>query len=252
MKVSFLGSGTSTGIPEIGCPCKVCTSTDKRDRRLRSSVVVEEKGLRLLIDCGPDFRWQMIRTGITSLDAVLITHEHYDHVGGLDDLRPFCKRKFMDVYAEGYVADALRERIPYAFYDNKYPGVPNLQLRSIQNEPFPIGDVLVTPIRLLHGRLPIFGYRIGDMAYLTDFNAIPEEEYVKLQGLDALVIDALRDEAHVSHETVEQALRQIEKIRPRRSYLIHMSHHFGLHAEREKQLPANVFVAYDGLELSLP
>lgn len=251
MKVLFLGSGTSTGNPEIGCKCEVCTSQDKRDWRLRASVLVEVNNRHLLIDCGPDFRWQVLRADVATIDAVLITHEHYDHVGGLDDLRPFTKEKDLNIYAESYVANALRNRIPYAFSEKKYPGVPNLRLVPTQNEGFEVLGIPVTPIRLMHGRLPIFGYRIGNMAYLTDFNSIPEEEYAKLEGLEVVIIDALRDEKHISHQTVEQALIQIDRIQAKRSYLIHMSHHFGLHAEREMQLPENVFVSYDGLELSL-
>ena len=251
MKIHFLGTGTSTGNPEIGCHCKVCTSKDKKDWRLRASVVVEVAGVHILIDCGPDFRWQMIRSGLLELDAVLITHEHYDHVGGLDDLRPFCKVKGLDVYAEDYVVEAIRSRIPYAFREQKYPGVPDLNLVSVAHAPFFIKGVEIVPIRLMHGRLPIFGYRVGNMAYLTDLKIIPEEEYPLLEGLEVLIIDALRDEEHLSHETVEQALRHIEKIRPKRACLIHMSHHFGLHAEREKLLPENVFISYDGLVLEL-
>lgn len=251
MKIVFLGTGTSTGNPEIGCRCEVCTSTDRRDWRLRTSLLVETDGCRILLDCGPDFRWQILRSGVTSLDAVVLSHEHYDHVGGLDDLRPFTKDHDLHVYAETYVADAIRNRIPYVFRENKYPGVPNLVLNPIQNKPFFVQSVRVIPIRLMHGRLPIFGYRIGNMAYLPDFISIPEEEYEKLKNLDVLVVDALRDKEHISHETVGQALQQIERIQAQRSYLIHMSHQFGLHAEREKLLPENVFISYDGLEVEV-
>ena len=250
MKIRFLGTGTSTGNPEIGCRCEVCQSKDKRDWRLRASILVETNSRNILIDCGPDFRWQMIKSGVTSLDAVLITHEHYDHVGGLDDLRPFGKLKDVDVFAEEYVAEAIRSRIPYAFPKRKYPGIPNINLHPIENAPFRVEGILITPIRLMHGRLPILGYRIGNMAYLTDIKSIPEEEYEKLQDLEILIIDALREEEHVSHQNIHQAFEQIERIKPRRTYLTHMSHHFGLHAEKERQMPDRVFISYDGLEIT--
>ncbi|MBP9580084.1 MAG: MBL fold metallo-hydrolase, partial [Parabacteroides sp.] len=196
MKVTFLGTGTSTGNPEIGCNCEVCTSKDPRDWRLRASVLVETDGKRLLIDCGPDFRMQMLTHSITKLDGVLVTHEHYDHVGGLDDLRPFCRDKGVDIYAEDNVAEAIVTRMPYAFREFKYPGVPNLELIRITENPFDAAGVWVIPIRVMHGKLPILGFRIGGFAYLTDLKYISDEEVMKLQGLDVLVIDALRKGHH--------------------------------------------------------
>lgn len=249
IKIRFLGTGTSTGNPEIGCHCEVCTSSDRRDWRMRTSLLVQVNEKNILLDCGPDFRWQILHTGITRLDAVLLTHEHYDHVGGIDDLRPFCKNKDVNIYAEKYVCDAIVSRIPYAFYESKYPGVPNLSMHPIDEQPFFIDDLEIIPIRIRHGNLPIFGYRIGSLVYLTDVKSVPETEFPKLENLDVLVIDALRKKTHISHLTVDEALSYIGKINPQRAYLIHMSHHFGLHEQMEKEMPKGVFISYDGLEI---
>jgi phosphoribosyl 1,2-cyclic phosphate phosphodiesterase len=255
MKIRFLGTGTSTGVPEIGCRCDVCTSTDPRDKRLRTSLLVETDGRHLLLDCGPDFRQQML-TALESmpfdkLDGVLLTHEHYDHVGGLDDLRAFSKTEDLNVYAEDYVAEAIKMRIPYAFREHKYPAVVNLNLVPIENKPFTVSGIEIIPVRLMHGDLPIFGYRIGNMAYLTDLKTIPEEEYDKLHNLDILVMNALHEKEHFSHQNTTTALANIERIQPKRAYLIHPSHRFGLHTEMQAQMPTNVFVAYDGLEVAV-
>lgn len=248
MKITFLGTGTSTGNPEIGCSCPVCTSTDKRDWRLRASVLIETEGKHILIDCGPDFRWQALRYKITELDGVLITHEHYDHVGGLDDLRPFCRIKGVDVYAEKYVAEAIQTRIPYVFSVHKYPGIPNLELHYInENELFTVAGINVIPIRVMHNKLPIMGYRIGNVAYLTDLKYIPEEEFAKLKDLDVLIINALKKTEHISHETVNDALNNISRIQPKEAYLIHMCHRIGLHAVVDKELPPHVHYSFDGL-----
>lgn len=250
MKITFLGTGTSTGVPEIGCKCEVCTSTDIKDRRLRASVLVDINDKRILIDCGPDFREQMLGQDFRPLTGVLLTHEHYDHTGGIDDLRPFCKLGDVDIYGSRHTNNMLRERIPYCFAEYKYPGVPSITLHDIDpSQPFIIADTEILPINIMHYKLSIYGFRLGDMAYLTDVKFIPEEEYDKLRNLNTLIISALRTEEHISHQTLNEALANIERISPKRAYLIHMSHQIGLNAEVEKMLPNNVFLAYDGLEI---
>lgn len=249
MKIRFLGTGTSTGNPEIGCKCDVCTSTNTKDHRFRSSALVHVNDKNILIDCGPDFRLQMLNISFEKLDAVLLTHEHYDHVAGLDDLRPFSRFGDVEIYAENYVADVLKKRIPYCFQELKYPGVPNIILNGIDTKPFYVDDIEIIPIRLMHYHLPIFGYRIQNFAYLTDLKTIPEEEYSKLENLDTLVIDALRIQEHISHESLDEALQNIARIAPKKAYLIHMSHHIGLHDVVQSQLPDNVYLSFDGLEI---
>lgn len=251
MRIQFLGTGTSTGVPEIGCKCEVCTSPDHKDKRLRASALLTINNKNILIDCGPDFREQMLTIEFKPIEGVLITHEHYDHVGGIDDLRPFCRFGDINIYAEEYVCTALKERIPYCFTESKYPGVPDITLNAIDNKPFSVDNIEVLPVRVMHHKLPIWGYRIGKFAYLTDMKTLPESEYSKLEGLDVLVISALRHKEHLSHQTLEEALIQIKKIAPKRAYLTHMSHHIGLHEDVQKDLPQNVYLAYDGLIVDL-
>lgn len=252
MKLRILGSGTSTGVPEIGCTCEVCTSNDPRDRRLRASVLVQTDDVTLLMDCGPDFREQALHIPFKKIDAVLVSHEHYDHVGGLDDLRPFCRFGAVPIYVETYTAERLRNRMPYCFVENTYPGVPNIPLREIEPyRPFLVNYTEVLPLRVMHGKLPILGYRIGRLGYITDMLTMPDESYEQLHGLDVLVINALRIEYHHTHQILCEALEAAKRIGARETYLIHMSHHIGLQAEIEKQLPPHVHFAYDGLEIEV-
>lgn len=252
MKLRILGSGTSTGVPEIGCTCEVCTSQNPKDKRLRTSALVKTDDATLLIDCGPDFREQALHISFEKIDAVLITHEHYDHVGGLDDLRPFCRLGAVPIYAETYTAGHLRSRMPYCFVEHTYPGVPNIALREIEpNRPFLVNHTEVLPLRVMHGKLPILGYRIGKLGYITDMLTMPDESYEQLGGLDVLVINALRIENHYTHQILSEALNAAKRIGARETYLIHMSHHMGLQAEIEKQLPPHVHFAYDGLEIAV-
>lgn len=252
MKIKFLGTGTSTGVPEIGCNCEVCTSNNIKDRRLRASVLININGKRVLIDCGPDFRQQILSEPFSQLDAVLLTHEHYDHVGGIDDLRPFCKFADVDIFGNKQTLDALRTRMPYSFTVNKYPGVPKLNLHEVDKDKvFSVDGIDILPINLMHYKLPILGYRIGNFAYLTDVKYILEQEYGKLKDLDLLVINALRIEEHLSHLTLNEALAEVRKIMPKQTYFIHMSHHIGLHDDVQRNLPENVILSYDGLEIEL-
>lgn len=250
MKIRILGSGTSTGVPEVGCTCPVCTSNDRRDARLRTSALVYTDDAVILIDCGPDFRQQMLDTTFGKIDGVLITHEHYDHVGGLDDLRPFCRFGEVPVFAETYTAERLRDRLPYCFAENKYPGVPNIVLNNIEvNQPFNISDVEVVPLRVMHGKLPILGFRIGKLAYITDMLTMPEEVYAQLKGVECLILNALRMNAHITHQSLPEALEVARRIGAKETYLVHMSHQIGRHTELENRLPNGVYLAYDGLEI---
>lgn len=248
MKITFLGTGTSNGVPEIGCECIVCKSANAKDKRLRSSVLIEKGETRILIDVTPNFREQIMDIPFKKIDGVLISHEHYDHVGGMDDLRPFGRFGKIDIYAEKNVSDALKDRIPYCFLSRKYAGLPNLEITEInETEPIWINDVEIIPIRVMHYKLPILGFRIGGFAYLTDVKTVPEEELRKLEDLDLLVVSALRKTEHISHQTLDQALDLIHIINPKKTYLTHLSHQMGLHNEVEQELQASISIAYDGL-----
>lgn len=245
MEVEFLGTGTSFGVPQIGCDCEVCCSVDPRDQRLRTSAIVRVQGKNILIDCGPDFRQQILRASDRKLDALLLTHIHYDHIGGVEDLRPYCLDRYFDIYAQKEVVDGIRDRLPYCFAEQRYPGVPYFQLHPLDYKSFKIGDVEITPLPVLHHKLEIFGYRIGKMAYITDCKYMPDSTLEQLEGIDTLFINALRFREHFSHLSVSEALDLIKKIKPRQSYLIHMGHGIGLHCKTDSELPENVNLAYD-------
>ena len=253
LTVTFTGTGTSHGIPVIACHCDVCSSDDTRDKRLRSSVVVAFDSTVISIDAGPDFRQQMLTNGIEELHAVLLTHEHKDHMAGLDDVRAFNRilGADMPVYCEKRVAEALQREFRYAFSEVKYPGVPAFDVRIIDNETFFVNDEPIIPIRVMHHKLPVLGYRIRNFAYLTDLNHIPRENMALLQGLDVLVIDALRHHSHISHYSLDEALKVIQRLKPVRAYLTHIGHHMVKHAQLSQMLPAGVFAAYDGLVITV-
>ena len=249
----FLGTGTSQGVPVIACDCVVCKSSDLKDKRLRTSVYVEYQGVKVVVDTGPDFRQQMLAQDIQKVDAVLFTHEHKDHIAGLDDIRAFNFKWEMDmpVYAEKRVQDALKREFHYVFSDYKYPGIPQLALEDIvEGTTLNITGVEIEPLRGMHYKLPVFGFRFGDLVYLTDMNSIAEEEKQKMKGADILVVNALRKEKHVSHFNLDEALALIEELKPKRAFLTHLSHLFGKHEEEQKRLPDNVEIAYDGLRLN--
>lgn len=254
MLITILGSGTSTGVPQIGCDCKVCCSDDPRDHRLRCSALVENGDDRILIDCGPDFRQQMLSIQMKRINGVLITHEHYDHVGGLDDLRPFSVFGDVNVYAEDYCARHLIERIPYCFTpkEKRYPGVPAINLQVIAPEKeFQVGETRVIPIRIIHGKLPILGFRISNMAYITDMSTYTEEVIIALQGVSILILNALRHDSHPSHQTIDEAISFSKKVGAKFTYLIHLSHQAGLHEASSDFLPEGVMFAYDGLTINV-
>lgn len=251
MKLTFLGTGTSSGVPMIGCSCPVCRSLDYRDQRLRVSVHLEAAGRSLVIDTGPDFRQQMLRARISQLDGILYTHEHKDHTAGLDDVRAFNFRQQqeMPIFAEPRVIEQLKREFAYVFAEHKYPGVPQVSLHPIADDqqPFDALGLAVQPLRALHYKLPVLGFRIGDLAYLTDANRLPASTMAQLRGADTIVLNALRHEPHISHFTLSEAVAILQELKPRRAYLTHISHQLGRHHEVEATLPPWVRLAYDGL-----
>ena len=251
MKVTFLGSGTSQGVPIIACDCEVCSSPDPMDKRLRSSIMVENEGKTIVVDTGPDFREQMLRAQVKQLDAILFTHAHRDHLAGLDDIRGFNYKmqKAIDVYCEKRVDSAIRKEFYYAFEEPKYPGVPEMNLHHIHHEPFELFDIKIQPIQVFHHKLPVLGFRFNDFVYITDANRIEPKEMEKMKGCEVLVLNALRKEPHISHFTLDEAIALAQQINPQKTYFTHISHQLGLHIDVNKELPANMFLAHDGLEL---
>ncbi|MCB9055533.1 MAG: MBL fold metallo-hydrolase [Chitinophagales bacterium] len=253
MKITFLGTGTSSGVPMIGCTCPVCTSTDKKDNRLRSSIMIESAKTTLVVDTGPDFRYQMLRQKVNKLDAVLFTHPHKDHLAGLDDIRAFnfFQKKPIDIYADSLTEEAIRRDFYYAFSDTKMPGVPELDLYTITLESFVIGDIPVTPILVWHLKMPVLGFRFGKFTYITDANRIDDNEKEKIKGSDVLVLNALRKQKHISHFNLEEAIQLVKELKVPQGYFTHISHQLGKHADIENELPEGIDLAYDGLELKM-
>ena len=246
-KLIFLGTGTSCGVPTIGCNCHTCSSSDPHDKRLRCSVLLETENTRLLIDCGPDFRQQIMPQVFRRIDGILITHAHYDHMGGMDDVRPYCQFGEINVYADPIARRGMLEMLPYCFAEHRYPGVPAIQLHEIhKHEPFRIGDFDIMPFEVMHHELPILGYRIGPLAYITDMKTIDEQEIPYIEGCDTLIVNALRPQPHHSHQTLDEAVAFARRIGARQTWLIHSSHDIGRHAEVNASLPANIQMAYDG------
>jgi len=253
IKVRFLGTGTSQGVPVVACPCAICSSTDKKDKRLRSSILIETENKVFTVDAGPDFRYQLLREKVTRLDGILITHNHKDHIAGLDDVRAFnyLFRKPMDIYASVRDQNAIKKEFSYAFSDSKYPGIPSFQLHTIDENKFSIGSISIQPLPVLHLSMEVLGFRIGDFAYITDTNYIPPSTLKHLLNCKVIVLNALRKEKHVSHYNLEEAVRVLEFLRPERAYLTHISHLLGFHNEVEKELPDFIHLAYDGLRLEI-
>ena len=253
MKVTFLGTGTSQGVPVIGCDCPVCASLDFRDKRTRSAIHIELNGKSFVIDTGPDFRTQMLREKINQLDAVIFTHEHKDHTAGLDDIRPynFSQKKDMPIFGTKKVLNQIKKEFSYIFEEVKYPGVPSVIPHEITNVPFIAEGVSIIPIQVLHYRLPVFGFRFNDFTYITDAKHIEEKELEKIKGSKILVLNALQKNHHVSHFTLEEAIQMVNIIQPEMAYFTHISHKLGNHQEIESSLPSHIRLAFDGLKLKL-
>lgn len=253
MKVTFLGTGTSQGVPVIGCQCATCTSLDFRDNRLRTSIHIATDNNSFIVDAGPDFRQQVLRERIRTLDALLMTHQHKDHTAGLDDVRAFnyLQKKHLPVYGRQEVLDQLKQEFAYAFSDFKYPGIPLIELKTIENRPFEINGTSITPIEVIHFKLPVFGFRIGDFTYITDAKSISAEELDKIKGSKVVVVNALQKEAHLSHFTLSEAVSLLQELKPNKAFLTHISHRMGTYTEVQRTLPDFIRLAYDGLSFEL-
>jgi len=253
MRITILGTGTSQGVPVIACDCEVCVSSNPRDKRLRSSVMIEVDDLNIVIDTGPDFRQQMLREKILKLDSILFTHHHKDHVAGMDDIRAFNYKwkRDMPIYCNKVTGDALKLEFPYIFSGFNYPGIPKVAINIIENKPFNIGKIIIQPIEVLHYKLPVFGFRIKNFVYLTDVSEISAKEKEKMKGADLIILDALRKKTHLSHFTLEQALSLLEELKPKRALLTHISHYMGLHDNVNEELPSHINLAYDGQVVNL-
>jgi len=249
VKITFLGTGTSQGVPVIACECSTCLSEDQHDKRLRTSLLLETNNATLLFDAGPDFRQQMLRAKVKKLDSIILTHEHKDHISGMDDVRAFNYKSqdAIDIYAEERVQRAIRNEYSYVFSEYQYPGIPKMRLNSIFEDSFDVKGIKIIPIRVFHYKLPVFGFRIGNFAYITDANYIPEESKEKLFGVKYLIINALRKEKHIAHFSLREAIGFIREISPKKAFITHISHQMGLHAEVSKELPPEIKLAYDGL-----
>lgn len=253
MTITFLGTGTSQGVPVIACDCEVCTSHDPHDKRLRTSIMIEDEGRVIVIDSGPDFRYQMLRANVKHLDAVVFTHEHKDHVAGLDDIRAFNYKQqtAIDVYAVERVQEALKREFQYIFAEFKYPGIPQINLRTITDAPFNIGGITLTPIEVMHYKLPVLGFRVGDFTYITDAKSIAQSEIEKIKGTKILVINALQKQTHISHFTFDEAIALAQSIGAEKTYFTHISHRLGRHHIISDELPEGIELAYDQLQLYL-
>ena len=249
VKITFLGTGTSQGVPVIACDCKICLSSDRHDKRLRTSILLETDDTTLVFDAGPDFRQQMLREHLARLDAIILTHEHKDHVAGMDDVRAFNYKSqdAIDIYCEERVQRVIKKEYSYVFSEYQYPGIPKMRLNTITDNGFSIKKIKIIPVRVFHYRLPVFGFRVGNFAYITDANYIPEESKEKLYGVKYLIINALRKEKHISHFSLREAVDFIRGISPKKAFITHISHQMGLHADVTKELPPEITLAYDGL-----